>query len=86
MNAKSYKSEFNQMVKKENIEVLNSTENSDLKIGDKVTFTNDYGVQFHNKEILGFRKNDNFLSDRVVYIDSDAYWFASNLKELKKTN
>ncbi|MCZ2222542.1 MAG: hypothetical protein LC122_02815 [Chitinophagales bacterium] len=86
MNAKSYKSEFNQWVKKENIEVLKSTENSDLKIGDKVTFTNDYGVQFENKEILGFRKNDNFLSDRVVYLDSDAYWFASKLKELKKTS
>ena len=82
---KSYKSKFNQWVKDQDIKVLEKLENSDLRIGDKVTFTNDYGVKFENLEVLGFRNRKDFLPNNVVYLDKDSYWFAVQLKELNKS-
>jgi len=40
----NYTKQFTDWVKKENIQVLKELENSDLKIGDIGTFTNEYGV------------------------------------------
>lgn len=37
------------------VEFVNSLENVDLKIGDKVTYTNEFGVKFKNREVLGFK-------------------------------
>lgn len=45
----------------------------DLTVGDRVIFTNDYGVVFGPHEVLAFGKPVN---GRCVYIDNDAYWFA----------
>lgn len=44
-------------------------------VGDKVLFTNDYGVKFE-LEVYGFRVPvSDFLPDNTMYIFTDAYWF-----------
>lgn len=78
-----YTADFKKWVKKDNVNVLNSLEESEFKIGDKVTFTNEFGVQFENLEILGFRKNEEWLPDRKVYLNKSSYWFAVKLSEIK---
>ena len=60
-------------------------EGCDLKVGDIVTFINDYGVPFSGREIIGF-DTDNDLSkyDRFIYMDCEAYWFPHKIGELIK--
>lgn len=82
----NYTKQFTDWVKKENIQVLKELENSDLKIGDIVTFTNEYGVQFENLEILGFRNNNDFMPERHVYLNKSSFWFPIKLSEIKKQN
>ncbi|MCY1659302.1 hypothetical protein [Chryseobacterium sp. SL1] len=80
----NYIPQFNDWVKKENVQVLKKLENSDFKIGDIVTFTNEFGVQFENLEIIGFRNNKDFLPDRCVYLNKSSYWFPVKVSEIKK--
>ena len=63
----------------------------DLKIGDIVTFINDYGIPFPGKEVIGYRdlstETDRFAAwrpENVIHIDTDAYWFPHNAGELIK--
>lgn len=57
-------------------EALNDDTAPDLKVGQKVTFVNDYGVYFENHEILGFCDPEKIgLYGRCVYIDDDSFWF-----------
>lgn len=51
----------------------------ELSVGDRVIFTNDYGVVFGPHEVLAFGKPVN---GRCVYTDSDAYWFADRPEQL----
>ncbi|MPS92956.1 hypothetical protein [Comamonas sp.] len=51
-----------------------------LTVGDLVAFTNEYGVTFVNKKVLGFTFSAE--SGRVVYLDSDCYWMAKPLSSL----
>lgn len=51
-----------------------------LKVGDLVTFVNDYGVAFVNKKVLGFDLTVEY--GRVVYLDYDCYWMPSTLDSL----
>lgn len=73
--------EFKSWIKKHDVTVLQDSTETDLKAGDIVTFTNDYGVQFKGMKVLGFCEPDN---DRCVYISSDCYWFAERPASLKK--
>lgn len=58
---------------------------SGLKVGDKVTYTNDYGVSFENREIIGF--GDKKTSwEGYIYLDKDSYWFPVALKSVKLEN
>lgn len=52
----------------------------ELKVGDLVTYTNEYGASFVNNKILGFDLNPSY--NRVVYIDSSSYWFAVEIASL----
>ena len=49
------------------------TEHKNFKVGDKISWTNDYGVYWENK-ILGFDNEGN------LYLDSDSYWFPHDPK------
>lgn len=82
----TYKKDFTEWKRTENVQVLKEIQNTDFKIGDKVTFTNEFGVSFENLEILGFRENADFLPERKVYLDTSSYWFAVKLSEIKKTS
>lgn len=55
----------------------------ELKVGDKVTFTNDYGVSFVNLTIIGFADDDSFYN-RFIHLDSDCYWFPVKLESVQK--
>jgi hypothetical protein len=57
----------------------------DFKVGDKVTFTNEYGVVFPNHVVVGFANHEQMLNGRFIFIDSDAYWFPKNPDQLKKS-
>lgn len=56
---------------------------TEFKVGDKVTFTNEYGVIFEGKTIIGFASEENQFNDRFIYIDCDSYWFPHKEDELK---
>jgi len=55
----------------------------DLKVGDVVTFTNEYGVSFEDRVIVGFSSKEDMSNDRFIHLDKDAYWFANKLSEVK---
>lgn len=54
-----------------------------FKLGDKVTFTNDYGIEFKGYEIVGFEKKDSIEHDRFIYTDKESYWFPHKASQLK---
>ncbi|UTG66800.1 hypothetical protein J2O02_18430 (plasmid) [Elizabethkingia anophelis] len=73
--------DFQKWVKEKNITILKSLENVDLSIGDIVTFTNEFGVKFENRKVLGFCKPEY---GRCVYLSNDAYWFPVRPTSLTK--
>ena len=54
----------------------------DLKVGDVVTFTNDYGAVFPNRVITGFASVAEH--GRFVYYDSDSWWFPVSPESLTR--
>lgn len=52
------------------------------KVGDRVTFTNDYGVEFHDKTVTGFASTVEH--GRFVFLDIDSWWFPVRPKNLTK--
>ena len=55
--------------------------NSNLKIGDKVIFTNEAGVSFGPYEVLCFCEPEG--DGRCVYFDHDSYWYPARPENLK---
>ena len=55
----------------------------DFAVGDKVTFTNDYGVSFEGLTVIGFAK-DTGLYGRFIHLDTDCYWFPKKPESLTK--
>ena len=55
----------------------------DFKIGDIVTFTNEFGVSFSNKKIIGFSPEVT-STGRFIHLSKDAYWFPVPMESLKK--
>lgn len=58
-----------------------------FNVGDKVTYVNDYGCEFHGRTIIGLMKRADdeslYCSGRRYYIDSDCPWMPvkeSNLR------
>lgn len=78
----THKQDFQNMVKKNKMTILDTLEGCEFKKGDIVTFTNEFGVSFQDREILGFTEPNEY--GRCVYLDNSSYWFPVKLKELKK--
>lgn len=81
----SYKKEFTEWRKRHSnkvydklSEVMETT--SELKVGQKVKFTNDYGVTFEPHEIVGFCKPESWGG--CVYLDFDCYWCPVKLSSI----
>lgn len=55
----------------------------DLKVGDKVTFTNEFGISFPNLTIIGFADDTSFYN-RFIHLDTECYWFPTTLQSLTK--
>ena len=53
-----------------------------FKVGDKVTFTNDFGVKFHDLKIIGF-SNPIYDGSGTVYLNTDCYWFPKKPQSLE---
>ena len=66
--------------------VSNSPEGSDLKVGDTVYWTNDFGIEFENK-IIGFNYDGWYQEKykKFVHLDTDSYWFPHDHLKLSKT-
>jgi len=62
--------------------IQSESDRTDLKKGDKVTFTNDFGVVFEDHEILGFDSKDFY--GRFIYLDYDCFWFPAKPENLTK--
>jgi len=45
-----------------------------FKIGDVVTYTNDYGCKFPDKKVLGFAKKVQSWGG-FVHLERDSWWF-----------
>ncbi len=52
-----------------------------FKVGDIVTYTNDYDVSFHGLKVLGF--DDEISYGRFVFLDTDSFWFPVDPEQLK---
>lgn len=52
-----------------------------FKVGDKVNFTNDYGVVFRNETVTGF--SPTIEGGRFVYLDWASWWFPAKPEQLK---
>ena len=55
----------------------------DIKVGDKVMYTNQYGATFGPYEVMAISK-DNCLwkYGRCVYLNKESYWFPCKPEEL----
>mgnify|MGYP003430647516 CR=1 FL=1 len=53
--------------------LMESPKPCDLKIGDLVVFTNEYGVSFPNNVVIGFAKNEFY--GKFIHISSSSPWF-----------
>lgn len=58
----------------------------DLKVGDIVTFINEYGVSFEGLRVIGFRCEDWFERKykKFIFLNTSSYWFPHERNELIK--
>lgn len=58
-----------------------------FKVGQSVTYTNDYGVIFKNRIIVGIAKYNQFPNnpkkDSHIFFEESAWWFPSKLTSIK---
>jgi hypothetical protein len=47
----------------------------DFKVGDTVSYTNQYNVVFEDLTVIGFSKLDEDSDGRFVHLTTDSYWF-----------
>ena len=51
----------------------------DFKVGDKVAYTNPYGVTFHSFTIIEIKYKLSF----DIYLNKDSYWYPVKPEELE---
>ncbi len=80
------KQEFQAMIKRNGEKIFDKLSDvvlnpkRELRKGQKVMFTNEYGITFGAYEILGFC--EPCLNGRCVYLDKSSYWFPAHPEEL----
>jgi hypothetical protein len=75
-------SKMNDFIEKE---LSNNPYDTGLKVGQTVTWVNDAGIQWINK-VIGFN-HTNYMAtkyNKVIYLDSSAYWFPHHINEIIK--
>ena len=53
----------------------------DIKIGDIVKYTNDYGVTFPEETVIGFSKKTQSWGG-FIHLSKDAWWYPVSRKSL----
>ena len=54
------------------------------EVGNIVTFTNDYGVEFHNLKIIAIgRHSELWKYGHCIYLDKESYWYPVKPESLK---
>jgi hypothetical protein len=76
---KHHEADFKNWAKSRNVSVLNSSNETSLIPGQKVTYTNEYGVSFNGYTVMGFCEPQN---GRCVYLDKSSYWYPVDPKNL----
>lgn len=68
----------------ERLSVIVDNPEVDYKVGDKVTFTNDYGMSFPNQKIIAIGKDPELWKyGQCIYLDKDSYWHPVKPESLK---
>lgn len=80
IQSKQFKELFLSSGQKYSEELAADLNTKNLKMGDLVTFTNDFGVSFINLEVIGFDTEP--YCDRYVYLNWSSYWFAAKMGSL----
>jgi len=75
MNEGMTQEEFKSWAAERNIKTVSAR--GKFKAGDVVVYTNEFGVSFEGKEILGFDAEDG-----KAYLNKDSYWFPVPLSSL----
>lgn len=59
-----------------------------FKVGDKVEYTNSYGLIFGPYNVVGFvqEPDPQFMPENTVYINTDSPWFPVKPSSLRKTD
>lgn len=56
----------------------------DYEVGNVVTFTNGYGVEFHNLKIIAIgRHSELWECGHCIYLDKESYWYPVKPDSLK---
>ncbi len=81
----SHKLKFKEWAKNTFVQVYNNLSDvvatdKMLEVGDRVIYTNKYGVKFGPLEILGFCKPDG---ERCIFLDKSSYWFPVRIDEVE---
>lgn len=56
----------------------------DFKVGDKVSFTNEYGITFKGYTVIGFAPLEDHFNGRFIHLDKEAWWFPKKPESLTK--
>ncbi len=64
--------------------LMESPKPCDLKVGDLVVATNEYGISFPNLVVIGFAKPENEVGGRFIHISSSSPWFPAKRESLTR--
>lgn len=73
--------EFTKWAAERNIELV--SERGGFKVGEIVTFNNDFGVSFENNQIIGISKETTSWG-ACVYLNHDSYWHPVKLSSISR--
>lgn len=83
----SYKRQFREFVEREKIKLYDNLSDVietdiQLSVGDRIMFTNDYGVTFGSYELLGFSEPNE--CGGYIYFDHESYWNPCKVTQITK--
>lgn len=83
----NYKRQFREFVEREKIKLYDNLSDvveadMQLSVGDRIMFTNDYGVTFGPHEVLGFCEPTQY--GNCIYFEHDSYWYPCKVSQITK--
>lgn len=83
----NYKRQFREFIEREKIKLYDNLSDVietdiQLSVGDRIMFTNDYGVKFGPFEVLGFCEPHKYGD--CIYFEQEAYWSPCRVSQITK--